>query len=377
MERVSVIKCDSYKGVEEKVVSAVKLLGGIEKFVKPGQKVLLKVNLLMGKPPDKAITTHPRVVKAVGELVKQAGGQVIIGDSPGGPFTKNALRKIYRVTGMEEVAEELGAELNYDVEQEKVEYRSGIITKSFIVGKYITGADVIINIPKLKTHGMTMYTGAVKNLYGAIPGLLKADYHLRMPELSHFSQMLIDLAFCVKPALNIMDGIIGMEGDGPSGGTPRKFGYILASASPLGLDVAALFLMGVRPLNKVPLIKAARERGEVADITDINLVGDKLYPLDDVEIPQGDRVSNLLDKRLPGPLANILGYLLRPRPVFDHGRCTGCQVCFKHCPAKTIEMVAGKPEVNLNNCIRCFCCQELCPYNAVDIKRPLLGRLIF
>ncbi|MDI3548247.1 MAG: hypothetical protein PWR10_1899 [Halanaerobiales bacterium] len=378
MEKVAIIRSQDYN--EERLHRDVRvlldLLGGVKEFVRPGQRVLLKVNLLMGKPPEAAVTTAPALVKVITRLVQEAGGRVIIGDSPGGPFTVKALKRAYEKSGLARVAAETGAELNYNTGQERVPFAGGRYNKSFVLGKFIREADVIINLPKLKTHGLTMFTGAVKNLFGAIPGLLKAEYHLKMPRIDLFSQMLIDLAFCVKPVLNIMDGIIGMEGEGPSGGSPREFGYLLASPSAVALDVVSALLLGITPLSKAPVIAAAGERGLLAS-TQLEIVGDKLIPYRDVKIPVIEQKSNLLDQKLPAPVSNLLDKFLRPKPVFNHQKCLGCGDCNRCCPAGVIKMAKGKPVVVLENCIRCFCCQELCQYQAVEIKRPLLGKLVF
>lgn len=377
MKRVSVVCCKDYNEalLREKIEELIGLLGGLDSYIKPGQNVLLKVNLLMEKPPEAMVTTHPAVVKVIASMVKEAGANPIIGDSPGGPFSRVLLERAYKKSGLAQVAEEVGAELNYNLDQVTVPF-AGSINKSFVLGQYITDADLIINIAKLKTHGLTMMTGAVKNLFGAIPGLLKAEYHLRMPELADFSNMLLDLSLCVNPVLNIIDGVWGMEGEGPSAGTKRNFGYLLASPSPHALDVAAAYLLGITPVSKAPIIYAARERGLPASIEEISLLGDPLIPAEKIVIPPGVRVSNLLDRRLPGPLARVLSYLLRPRPVFISELCVGCRDCYRSCPPQVITMRNNKAEVSLENCIRCFCCQELCQYQAVKIKRPLLGRIL-
>jgi uncharacterized protein (DUF362 family)/Pyruvate/2-oxoacid:ferredoxin oxidoreductase delta subunit len=378
METVVACRCLDYKkeDLKEKVKFLFDPFGGLKSHIKKGQRVLLKVNLLMDKPPEAAVTTHPLLVKAVAEMVVEAGGIVVIGDSPGGPFSKTLLKRAYEKTGLVAVAQELGAELNYNTEQIKVPFEEGRYSKSFVLGKYLTDADFIINMPKLKTHGLTLITGAVKNLFGAIPGLLKAEYHLKMPDILSFSEMLVDLALCIKPGFNIMDAVIGMEGAGPSAGEPRNYGYLLGGISPLAVDVVAAYLMGISPLSKVSIIKVARERGLVSDIAKVNLVGDSLVPDSDVKIPEVIRSSNLLDRKLPEPLATLLKNLLRPGPVFNHHKCVGCGDCYRSCPATTIEMINKKAKVNLDNCIRCFCCQELCQHQAVSIKRPFLGKLL-
>ncbi|MFP4662273.1 MAG: DUF362 domain-containing protein [Halanaerobiales bacterium] len=377
MEKVSVVRCKDYNEdlLRVKVNKLFDLIGGIGVFVRPGQNVLLKVNLLMDKPPEAMITTHPALVKVIAQKVKDAGATPIIGDSPGGPFNRSILDRAYQVTGLADAAREAGAKLNYNTEQTNVSY-DGTINKSFVLGKFITEADVIINIAKLKTHGLTMITGAVKNLFGAIPGLLKAEYHLKMPRIEHFSETLVDLSLCVQPTLNIVDGIWGMEGEGPSSGDKRNFGYLLASNSPYAVDVAVAYLLGLTPVSKAPIIKAAGEKGLTASLDDVELLGDKLKTAENVKIPQAIQSSNLLDRKLPDFLVKILEPLLKPRPVFIHDKCIGCGDCFRSCPPGVITMEDKKPVVSLENCIRCFCCQELCQYQAVEIKRPLLGNLL-
>lgn len=377
MNRVSVITCKDYDEVllRKKINKLFDLLGGLDTYIKPGQRVLLKVNLLMEKPPEAMVTTHPAVVKVIAEMVREAGAHPIIGDSPGGPFTRVLLERAYRKSGLARVAEETGAELNFNLEQVTVPF-DGVINKSFVLGKYIKEADLIINIAKLKTHGLTMMTGAVKNLFGSIPGLLKAEYHLRMPDLTDFSNMLVDLSLCVNPVLNVIDGVWGMEGEGPSAGIRRNFGYLLASPSPHALDVAAAHILGIMPEHRAPIINAARERGLPSSLEEITLLGEPLIPAEKTKIPPPVRFSNLLDRRLPGPIARTLSYLLRPRPVFISELCVGCGDCYRSCPPQVINMRNKKAEVSLDGCIRCFCCQELCQYQAVKIKRPLLGRVL-
>ncbi|MGM0602219.1 MAG: DUF362 domain-containing protein [Bacillota bacterium] len=378
MIKVSLKKCDSYKqeNIEKTLDILIDNLGGWDQYIQEGKKVLLKTNLLMGKNPELAITTHPEILRAVGKKVKNMGADVIIGDSPGGPFNENSLKRAYKKSGIYEIAAEEGFELNYNTEEKTVEFKEGKIIKSFVLGKYVLDADFIINLPKLKTHGLTMYTGAVKNLFGCVPGVLKAEYHLKMQAVENFSRMLNDLALLVKPGLTIMDGIIGMEGDGPSSGKPRNFNYLLASESPFYLDRAAVEIMGINPPDIVPLIKTCHEDGLIAE-DNYEIVGDKLVSCEDVKIPSIEGESNLLDDKMPDFLAEFLEKFLRPKPVFDREKCVGCRTCAENCPPEAITMVDNFPEVDLDLCIRCFCCQELCPYDAVDIKHPWLGKLFF
>ncbi len=378
LEKVSVRECKDYKQKHllNKVDEVVKDLGGWDSLITPGQKVLLKVNLLMGKDPAEAVTTHPELLRAVAKKVQESGGEVIIGDSPAGPFNSQTLKWAYKKAGYYAVAQAEGFQLNYNVAQKKIEFPAGKLKKSFIISEYVTEADLIINLPKLKTHGLTKYTGAVKNLFGVVPGVLKAEYHLLMQGVDDFSRMLNDLATLIKPELTIMDGIIGMEGEGPSGGNPREFGFLLASRSPFALDAAVIDFLGIEPAEKVPLIKTARQ-DKLLSVPGYQLIGDQMGKLADVKIPVIEKQSNLIDNKLPDFLANFLEKLLRPRPIFLEEKCVGCKTCAESCPPTAIEMKDNFPEVELAECIRCFCCQELCPYQAVEIKHPFLGKIFF
>lgn len=378
MERVSIVKCGDYQPsrVYEAVTRSINLLGGMSQFIKPGMKVLLKCNLLMRKKPEEATTTHPEIVAAAARLVREAGAVPTIADSPGGLFTERALRGVYRACGIEEIAARDQIQLNYNVEEAVRPHPQGKIIKSLAVIRAIEEADAVINIAKLKTHGMTLYTGAVKNLFGVIPGTTKAEYHLCMKKLKDFSDVLVDICTYVKPVLSIMDAVVGMEGQGPSAGDPRKIGAVLASGSPFALDVASVSLVDIPP-GKVCTIQRAKERGLCSDLKDIALLGDSLEDLKihDFKIPSHKHVG-FIEQYFSGdsPVARFINAKFGPRPVFDYDGCIGCRDCEKNCPPRAITMVDGKPVADLNECIRCYCCQELCPKKAVHIKRSWLFR---
>ncbi len=378
MTVVAVKKCYSYQAAElaEKLDLLLEQLGGLASFISAGDRVLFKTNLLLGKAPEAAVTTNPEFIRALAKKVKALGAEVIIADSPGGPFNESLLKRAYQKSGLLKLAAEEDLELNYNTDSKKQVYSAGKINKSFQLADYLEDADLIINLPKLKTHGLTMYTGAVKNLFGCIPGVLKAEYHLRMQSVYDFSRMLNDLAGLVAPELTIMDAVVGMEGEGPSNGEPREFNYLLASTSPYYLDLAAVRLLGIEPEERVPSIKAGLEDGFIKK-ENLELRGDQLKALADVEIPKIEKENNLLDSKLPDFLSDILEKFLRPKPVFKKDKCVGCRTCAENCPPDAITMLNNFPEVDLDECIRCFCCQELCPYDAVKIKYPLLAKLFF
>jgi uncharacterized protein (DUF362 family)/Pyruvate/2-oxoacid:ferredoxin oxidoreductase delta subunit len=379
VEIVSLIKCDDYRyeKVRQALEKSFENLGGVKKYVNHGETALLKLNLLMKKKPEEATTTHPVFAKALAEILIEHGVKVIIGDSPGGPFNEKILKGIYKVCGMEEVAKDTGAILNYNTNSVDIKNENGLILKRITAIEILEKVDKVISVSKLKTHGMMMFTGAVKNMFGIVAGLDKAEYHVRMPNNKDFSNALVDICLVADPVLSFMDGIVGMEGAGPSGGDPRKVGAVIASTSPYHLDVVATSIIGLKP-TKVPTVQRCVERGLCkGNLDDIKLKGDRIeeFILNDFVIPE-IRSLDLLEGKLPKFMRDIINGLLQPKPVFIHEKCMGCSDCAKNCPPHVIKMVENRPIVNLDECIRCFCCQELCPVKAVDIHRPLLMKLL-
>jgi len=375
---VSLQRCETYdeSAVKAGILQQIADLGGLDKYVKPGERVLLKVNLLMKKKPEEATTTHPAMVKALAEILIAHGCAVTIGDSPGGPFTEKILRGIYAASGMERVAAETGAALNRNYNAADRENPNALWLKKLVVTDMLNDADKVISVSKLKTHGMMTFTGAVKNMFGTIPGIVKAEYHMNMPSYDEFADALIDICLCANPVLSFMDGIEAMEGHGPSGGTPRMMNVLLASDNPFALDKTACAIISLAE-NRVPILYRAATRGLCADgLGDIAFRGDtwESFAVTDFEIPVIRKA--LTFKPMPKPIRKFTSRHLQPRPVFDHKICIGCADCAKNCPAKIIEMRDRKPYVSLDSCIRCFCCQELCPKIAVKVYRPPLLRLI-
>lgn len=347
-------------------------MGGLENIIKPGMRVALKPNLLMSKKPDAAATTHPTVVKAVITLVQKAGGIVSIVESPGGPYNTTTLKRVYATTGMEAIATETGAELNYDLRVEKIENPEAKIVKSLKILKPLHDADLIINLAKLKTHGMMVYTGAVKNMFGSIAGMEKADFHLRLSDYNRFADSLIDIYLATKPRINIIDGIIAMEGDGPSAGVPKYLGVLLASDDAFACDYAALQVIGL-DYKLVPVLKMAEDRGlfheEQVEISGADL---EMVKSDSFEVPSLQRTKRLEQFKF----LSFLKKKVRPQPEILHDKCKLCGKCMEVCPPKAITRgLDKKMSINYSECISCFCCHEFCPEKAIKIRRNTLRKI--
>jgi uncharacterized protein (DUF362 family)/NAD-dependent dihydropyrimidine dehydrogenase PreA subunit len=379
MDKVVLKKVTSYDValIKKALENAVEELGGLHKYMSPGDKVMLKLNLLMKKKPEEATTTHPSFVEALVLVLQDFGATVILADSPGGPFTESRLKGIYEAGGYQEVANKTGAILNYDVSESKRECKEAKYLKSQRIIHALDTVDHVISVSKLKTHGMMRFTGAVKNLFGIVPGILKAEYHFTMPKTEDFADALIDICLCANPVLSFMDGIVGMEGDGPSAGTPVEIGAVLVSESPYHLDVIATQIVGIEPMSVPTIAQSVKRQLIQGDFSDIVLVGEKLeaFTLEKFDVPEIRGVGFL--EKIPNWLRKPMGGLLQTKPVFNHSTCIGCGECASSCPPKVIDMKDRLPYVHLEGCIRCFCCQELCPAKAVDIHRSwLMKRLL-
>ncbi len=335
----------------------------------------IKANLVSAMSPDEAATTHPRVICELVKLITEHGGRAIVGDSPGGLYTASHLSHVYEVTGLSEV-EKVGGLLNRNFEVKSVNFPEGKVLKSFTYTAWLDECDIIVDVCKLKTHGMIGMSAAAKNMFGTIPGVMKPEYHYRFPNLADFSNMLIDIDEYFKPALCICDAIEGMEGNGPTKGKPRHIGLMLASDDLHACDMVCADIIGLRP-DDVPTLAAAVVRGLApSSLDEINVTFDykqfKISDYDNIAV----RRSMLFDNG-NGITRKLLSTLLSSRPRLKPKECIGCGKCARVCPAKAIKINEKKKAViDRSRCIRCFCCQEFCPTGAMKVYRTPVARML-
>lgn len=372
--RVVLLACSDYDyaRVKEKIDTGIALLGGWSNFIKPGERVLLKPNLLAPETPDRAVTTHPAVFKAVAEGLIQAGVKPVFGDSPAVSSPEKAAIK----AGLMSAAQELGVALADFKQGDSVNFPGYFQERSFAIARAVASSDAIISLPKLKTHGLTRLTGAVKNQFGCIVGFNKGAFHAKLPRVDDFARMLVDLNLYLRPRLFIMDGIVLMEGNGPRGGTPRRGGMLIMSADPVALDATMCRLVGVKP-EQVPTVRFGAEAGLGCFREEqIERLGDSIKAL---QLPGGIQLKS--SRALPIRSA-WWNNTVNPRPQIAAETCINCGLCINSCPLRPTAInwagAAGEqaPVYDYNRCIRCYCCQELCPEGAIDIHTPWAGRVL-
>lgn len=369
---VAIVRCPTYDylQVAAGVREVLEPLGGMRAFVKRGDRVLLKPNLLSGKHPDKCVTTHPALVKAVAQLVQEAGGILAIGDSP----AVGGLRRVVAQAGIAEVADEVGCPLVEFREVVEITTDDDYTFRRIELAQAVLEADVVINLPKVKTHSQTLLTLGVKNIFGCIPGMRKAQWHLKAgTDHSYFAGMLTELCQIVSPALTIVDGITGMEGEGPNNGNPRTLGLILAGGNPFALDTTICRIVGV-PVEELLTVQAARQRGfEGTDPQQIEVLGQQVedIPVAPFRLPARFDVQWNLPGFIKRPLTNIF----TPKPIITKDLCKACGACVEACPPQAISLSDKKVEIDYHQCIRCYCCQEVCPEGAVHLQEGWVRRL--
>jgi uncharacterized protein (DUF362 family)/Pyruvate/2-oxoacid:ferredoxin oxidoreductase delta subunit len=366
MPKVSLARCVGYglDNVYAAINKSIDLLGGIDKFVKPGMNVLLKPNLLTTASPEDAVVTHPEVVRAVGVLAQKAGATVRVGDAPGG-YGKN-IDEIFEKSGLRHIAQEEDFEL--------VKFTTADFVDGIPIAKEVLDADLVISIPKLKTHCVTVMTGAIKNTFGTVTGLYKAECHSRAPREDDLAKILVKVHSIVKPGLTVVDGIVGMEGDGPSGGTPRAVNVVMAGEDPVAIDSCIARIMGLDPMKMV-LIKEAYEAGlGEFDTSKIEVVGDILdsFIVKDFKLP---RTMPL--RMIPKPILQWLLGRIGFKPYITTNICVRCGLCKTACPVDCITIEELACGIDYKKCVRCLCCHEVCPHKAISIKRSFLARAVW
>jgi len=374
---VSVSACNSYQSAEvrEALIKILEPIGGLD-WVRDGMRIAIKANLVSMMKPDAAATTHPALLCELVRMLRERGAIPIIGDSPGGLYNAPVVNRIYAATGMKE-AEGVGAMLNDDYSIADASFPKATVATSFTYTAYLDRADAIINFCKLKTHGMMGMSAAVKNMFGIVPGTFKPEYHFRFPNHEDFASMLIDLNsyFSEKTKLCIVDAVVGMEGNGPTQGKPRKIGALLASKDPHRLDLLCAALIGLTPQD-VPTLKVALKQGRIpASAESLSISGEwKSLCVRDFDTVE---VRRSLQFEGAGKFAAMfVKEALRSEPRPQRSLCIGCKKCAEVCPAHVITMKKGVPVIDRKHCITCFCCQEFCPVGAMKIHRPLIARIL-
>lgn len=374
--------CETYddatvKAALEAVLSPI---GGLD-WVTEGMTVGIKANLVSAMKPEECATTHPSLLCALTQMLRERGARVIIGDSPGGVYTAAFVNHVYHAAGLS-ACEAVGAELNRDLGVADTRFPEAYVLKSFTYTAWLDACDAVIDFCKLKSHGMMGMSAAAKNLFGVIPGTMKPEYHFRFPDMRDFARMLVDINdyFAEKVKLTLVDAVEGMEGNGPTKGSPRHIGVLLASASPHTADMICARLIGLSE-DAVPTLQAARERGLLPNEVTLITVGatDGKQNAEDFAVADFEHVAvrrgHLFTSK--GKLVSkVLEKLLDSRPKLQESECVGCAKCANICPAKAIIMENKKAVIDRDRCIRCFCCQEFCPTGAMKVHRTWIARLL-
>jgi len=360
---VSIVKCQSYdqKMVDKAIEQSLENINGLDPFIQEGTRVHIKPNLLTAKSPEKCATTHPTIVRTIIKHVQELGGIVTIGDSPSG--ISRPIEEYWQITGMAKVALETGAKLVRFEKKTVVERK--VNGSSYFIADAIANADVVINICKLKTHNLTLFTGAIKNMFGSIPGFKKSEYHKQAPNVKDFSRIIVDIFSVTSPQLNIMDAIEVMEGNGPSAGKVKHLGLIFTSKDAVALDSIAAKIMGFEDGEILTTEEAYRRGLGEKGIDNIKLKGCSLGEFQDLQFVLP---SNHYLNFIPVSVVKILGKLLWVRPKPDEFRCERCGACIATCPTQAMIPSDGFPIIDYNRCINCFCCDEACPHDAIDQK---------
>ncbi|MHB8791989.1 MAG: DUF362 domain-containing protein [Thermoleophilia bacterium] len=353
-------------------MESLELIGGIADVINPGDRVLLKANLLAPSDPAASVTTHPAVVRAAIESVKEVGGVPVVADSPGYFYAGGKCRAL-TVCGLKDVADELGVEsLQFEAMENpfvKTPVPGGSYLDFIFAARLALESDVIVTLPKLKTHASTWYTGAVKNMFGAVATKTRKYAHT-LATYERFSSSIVDIYSVMQPRLAIMDAVVGMEGEGPRHGSPKKAGLILASKDPVALDAVASKIIGFDPMEIYTTRNATARGFGNGNLDEIEVLGEQIDAVA-VEFakPSGRRVN------MPPLVMKFADRLLKVQPECVQETCDKCGICAKSCPVNAIGM-NPYPTIDRAKCIECFCCNEMCPTGAMEIRKNWLARRI-
>ncbi|MEW6075452.1 MAG: DUF362 domain-containing protein [Candidatus Omnitrophota bacterium] len=368
--KISLIKCRTYDpaSVFESVKNAVALLGGISEFIKPKSRVLVKPNLLIATPAQHGITTHPEVARAVIRLLKTIDCTLMLGDGPSvwGYQVEN-VSAVYEATGMKAMCAQEGVAL---VDFDKRRWRG-----KFPLTTWLDQCDYVVNVPKFKTHQLTVLTAAVKNLFGLVSGTYKTELHKNYFKRDEFAGILVDIYNEIRPALTVVDGITALEGEGPgTTGKLREAGVLLAGADCVAIDTILALLMGIKPLDVTTTKIAALRRIGTHAVEDIEILGERLA--DCASTPFLLPTASSLSQKLPAAVVSLAKKLIRYYPCVERDHCIRCAGCIKACPTKAITMKKKGIVFDYSKCIACFCCQETCPSRAINVKKSLAAKMI-
>ena len=363
--KVALARCSNYDSeqVDVSVRKVVDSLGGIENFIKPKSKVLIKPNLLTDSQPQDCITTHPRVVESIISLVKKTNSDIYVGDSPSVFGQKRDFDRVYENTGMKQVCNRQGVEMVY--------FDKPVLKSGIPITEWAERCDYIINVPKFKTHGLTKLTAGIKNSFGLVLGMHKMKLHKDNIKIEDFSKMLVDIFEITKPVLTVVDAIVSLEGDGPgSSGIRTDTELILASPDAVAADSILAVIMGIFPEDVLTTKEAKKRNLGESDLHNIDVVGENLgeFIYSNFKLPKTSLISNM-----PRPLLKVAQNLIWHKMEVIKSNCKGCKRCIKICPGEAIQFEENKAFVNSTNCILCSCCQEICPHSAITLKKsPLL-----
>lgn len=368
--------------VQAAVDSALDLVGAAG-LMKPGMTVLLKPNMLTAKPPERAVTTHPEVLRAAIRWVKRfTPARVVVADSAGGT-ARGTTEKVFKESTLEQVCIEEGVEPTPFEKTERKVYtiENPLVLDEFASSSLLAEADIIINLPKIKTHGLTKLTCAIKNMFGTVLLGNKPMMHARFPSINDFSKALADVYSASKPAITIVDGVLCQEGNGPSAGDVVALDIVLASLDGVAADTVACNIIGLDPAKVLHLVHAAAKGLGTMRMDEIEIAGE---PLDAVKrtfkIPPG---SPLAGAPIPRFIADKLGArVFKAKVIIDPARCKTCGTCWKNCPVEAITkptvMEPGNiPSWDAGKCITCYCCAETCPHEAIEFAIHPIRNLIF